>query len=98
MDRVKGKRERRLHSRLSSNSALHWNSPEGSSPLGQIRVARGAQLDRESTPTITLEVTAHDTPMGGINQRKTTVIVSVVSTFALFCKTSLFKKYKLKPE
>lgn len=47
---------------------------------GEIRVARGAQLDRESTPTITLEVTAHDTPMGGINQRKTTVIVEIELT------------------
>ncbi|XP_037778261.1 cadherin-23-like [Penaeus monodon] len=47
---------------------------------GEIRVARGAQLDREATPTITLEVTAHDTPMGGINQRKTTVIVEIELT------------------
>ncbi|XP_064094597.1 protocadherin Fat 1-like [Macrobrachium nipponense] len=47
---------------------------------GEIQVARGAQLDRETTPTITLEVTAHDTPMGGINQRKTTVIVEIELT------------------
>ncbi|XP_050735767.1 cadherin-23-like [Eriocheir sinensis] len=44
---------------------------------GEIVVARGAQLDREASPTITLEVTAHDTPEGGITQRKTTVIVEV---------------------
>lgn len=47
---------------------------------GEIQVARGAQLDRETTPTITLEVTAHDTPMGGISQRKTTVIVEIELT------------------
>ncbi|KAK8401064.1 hypothetical protein O3P69_002684 [Scylla paramamosain] len=44
---------------------------------GEIVVARGAQLDREASPTITLEVTAYDTPEGGITQRKTTVIVEV---------------------
>lgn len=47
---------------------------------GEIVVARGAQLDRETTPTITLEVTAHDTPQGGISQRKTTVIVEIELT------------------
>lgn len=47
---------------------------------GEIVVARGAQLDRETTPTITLEVTAYDTPLGGISQRKTTVIVEVELT------------------
>ncbi|KAK3851902.1 hypothetical protein Pcinc_041481, partial [Petrolisthes cinctipes] len=44
---------------------------------GEILVARGAQLDRESTPVISLEVTAHDTPQGGITRRKTTVIVEI---------------------
>ncbi|KAG0711380.1 Cadherin-related family member 1 [Chionoecetes opilio] len=42
---------------------------------GEIIVASGAELDREASPTITLEVTAYDTPEGGITQRKTTVIV-----------------------
>ncbi|KAK4297363.1 hypothetical protein Pmani_030214 [Petrolisthes manimaculis] len=44
---------------------------------GEILVARGAQLDRESSPIISLEVTAHDTPQGGVTQRKTTVIVEI---------------------
>lgn len=47
---------------------------------GEIVVAEGAELDRETTPTITLEVTAHDTPQGGISQRKTTVIVEIELT------------------
>lgn len=56
----------------------------------QIVVARGAQLDREASPTITLEVTAHDTPEGGITQRKTTVIVSILGRSARELK---FRKY-----
>ncbi|KAB7498891.1 Cadherin-23 [Armadillidium nasatum] len=44
---------------------------------GKIQVARGAHLDRELTPTVNLEVTAYDTPSGGVNQRKTTVIVTI---------------------
>lgn len=44
---------------------------------GEIVIARGAQLDREASASITLEVTAYDTPGGGVTRRKTTVIVEV---------------------
>ena len=59
-------------------------------------MARGAQLDRESTPTITLEVTACDTPKGGISQRKTTVIVRFYRLFFFFFfSTVIVRFYKL---
>ncbi|XP_063220299.1 cadherin EGF LAG seven-pass G-type receptor 3 isoform X2 [Bacillus rossius redtenbacheri] len=44
---------------------------------GVIQVAKNVQLDREKQPTLKFQVIAADTPQGGANQRKSTVMVTV---------------------